>query len=122
MALDSPGKRGAAAGAGRPYMRSSFPASLSASQRSSIGLSYPVADFPSVLLAFPKIASWLEAKTQFSGTINDKMRLFLNSKGYVDGTINDDFYTYLEDNGYALGKSTNDKVKAATATGWLWQQ
>ncbi len=41
MALDSQSKRMSAAGAGRPYMRATFPvATPSASWRSSVGLTY----------------------------------------------------------------------------------
>ena len=121
MALNSKAKRMAAAGAGRPYMRATLAASVNADQRSSIGLSYPVTTFTSILTSFPKIAAWLTAKTEFEGTINDKMRQFLDSKGHSSGTINDDFYYYLEANSWD-GKQINDKIKQATDTGWLWQQ
>lgn len=47
MAIDSALKRKAAAGAGRPWMRGSTPATsgISADERSAVGLSYPVATF-----------------------------------------------------------------------------
>ena len=47
MAVDSALKRKAAAGAGRPWMRGIAPATsgISADERATIGLAYPVATF-----------------------------------------------------------------------------
>ncbi len=47
MAIDSALKRKAAAGAGRPWMRGIAPATagISADERATIGLAYPVATF-----------------------------------------------------------------------------
>lgn len=47
MAIDSALKRKAAAGAGRPWMRGSTPATsgISAAERATIGMAYPVATF-----------------------------------------------------------------------------
>lgn len=45
MAINSRQKRSAAVGAGRPWLRSVHPDSLSAEQRASIGTAYPVTSF-----------------------------------------------------------------------------
>ena len=55
MALDSQAKRMAAAGVARPYMRATLAASVNAAQRSSIGLTYPVALFSDVTAAVNRI-------------------------------------------------------------------
>lgn len=48
MALDSAAKRQAVSGVGRPWMRGQFPSTGKGREwRSSVGLSYPVADFQS---------------------------------------------------------------------------
>ena len=53
MALDSQSKRMAAAGTGRVWMRSTLADSVSAEQRSSIGISYPVALFSDAPVVVP---------------------------------------------------------------------
>ncbi len=54
MALDTAAKRAAVAGVGRPWMRGQFPSAGKGREwRSSVGLSYPVANFqaPPVVVA-----------------------------------------------------------------------
>lgn len=87
MAIDSRQKRSAAVGAGRPWLRSVHPDSLSAEQRASIGTAYPVAPFAGGVITGTFVSTLADSTSNTAGLVIAKGTFIATLADSVSNTI-----------------------------------